>query len=96
MHPLPAHGFPRLVRKKSDWGDWVVSPVWFVMEPTAKRSEGWLCPRGFTDTLAVSPICLERSVGCVPMQPTHAAHFSVSNLICFYLAPLCRLFLHAT
>lgn len=62
MHPLPAHGFPRLVRKKSDWGDWVVSPVWFVMEPTAKRSEGWLCPRGFTDTLAVSPF------GLAPIQ----------------------------
>ena len=53
MHPPPAHGFPRLVRKKSDWGDWVVSPVWIVMEPTAKRPlNGALAvsPRGFTDT----------------------------------------------
>ena len=53
MHPPPAHGFPRLVRKKSDWGAWVVSPVWIVMEPTAKRPlNGALAvsPRGFTDT----------------------------------------------
>ena len=46
MHPPPAHGFPRLVGKKADWGAWVVSPVWIVMEPTAKRPfpESRLCP----------------------------------------------------
>ena len=49
MHPPPAHGFPRLVGKKLDWGAWVVSPVWIVMEPTAKRT--------LNGALAMSPIC---------------------------------------
>lgn len=38
MLPPPNHGFPRLVRKKADWGDWVVSPVWIVMESAVKRT----------------------------------------------------------
>lgn len=37
MHPPLAHGFPGLVRKKADWSDWVVSPVWIVTEPVAKK-----------------------------------------------------------
>lgn len=36
MLPPPTLGFPRLLRKKADWGDWVVSPVWIVMELVAK------------------------------------------------------------
>lgn len=98
MHPPPAHGFPRLVRKKADWGDWVVSPVWIVMEPTAKRTlNGGSAVSPRFPAVSRTRLQCPQSVWqfWVSLCP-HAAHFSVPNLICFCLAPLCRLFLHAT
>lgn len=75
MHPPPAHGFPRLVRKKADWGDWVVSPVWIVMEPTAKRTlNGALAvsPRFHGHACSVPNLFGNSGCRCVPMQPISA------------------------
>lgn len=60
MHPPLTHGFPGLLRKKAVWGDWVVSPVWIVMEPAAVPRELAVSPHG--SSLAIS-------VGCVPKRP---------------------------
>jgi hypothetical protein len=72
MHPPHAHGFPRLVRKKADWGDWVVSPVWIVMESATKRT--------LNGAVVVSPIC------CVPnLLPICLASMGVAVSPCLFL-----------